>query len=441
MRLQRLWTTCFALCLGITLAGTASAVVFTRGVACSPLGSCVLQPSPDERTLTLSGLTASGHDGAVFSLAGMTGCTCVCASGWSSADAGAQLSYQWSFANGPRQTMSLDLYSTPSSVLVTGDVVVFGGTSEQRRFVYMLDNTVVASQVVSSCSGLELRPAPGATVTLPAVSLDADQGVYVFSLRCTSTFQCSLDGGTPFDCNRVMVVSVRELNEIGDFVLDSCRLTCPIPPGSSLSSLTISSQSVMRLGQTLTASEGTIRFTGADFLGCAIGSQGSDNGLDVQQSLYRYLFGLSGSAVTNTLTAPLSLSLDSPPVDMVFPPHTGYVLNANDQPVTSSLRCTLYGSGTCSPTGEVAAIEPRSILKSFFLDTHFSPMCAVTESVIVLSQGAVVARLPLAIDGTVEVQAPSGGTPQMALASAGRPSNTGGDLKKNEKVGTTDVSR
>jgi len=52
-----------------------------------------------------------------------------------------------------------------------------------------------------------------------------------------------------------------------------------------------------------------------------------------------------------------------------------------------------------------------------------------------------VARLSLPVDGSVEVQAPPGGTPQMALASAGRPSSMHWDLKKGTKAITVPDAR
>jgi len=425
---------CLALLAGALAAGSApAATTYHWAIASRPLGSALVTASPDEKLLTVDNLGSSGQDGVAMDLPDVDGHRIDCGD---ECTVGQVLTYSWSFARGPRQTVSLD-GTFRSRLDVSGDLVLFGGTGEQRRFVFLDHGALVSSRVVSSCSSLSLRTVDGGGIHLPQTHLELDRRhvSYCFAIRTADQVVCTIDG-EDVACDQVVVCS--NVSRAGD-TMTGLRITCAMPPGQA-GTLHFTSQSITKLGEMVTATAGTIRFTGTDFLGCAIGSQGSDNGLDVQQGLCRSLFGLTGSSL-DVLTAPLSLSLDSPPVDMVFPPHTGYLLSDSDAPVSGSLRCSLHGSGTCSPDGEVAAIEPRSILKSFFLDSRFSSMCAVTESVIVLSRGDVVARLPLTIDGTVQVQAPPGGTSQMALAAAGRPSTMGWDLKKGTKALTIPYAR
>ena len=419
---MRPWKTLTAvLCLLSILAGPAAAVVFSRGVSSSSLGSCVLTPSVDENSLQLSGLTPTGADGVKLVLDRMTGHSCTFTSSWSSSDAGAAMSYQWTLVSSPSGSRTCTMQRTPSGVTLSGALWVFGGApvSERRQLVFIHDDVVVASQFVTSSSPLELRQPPGSLAQIPSVSFDTDAAAHlsVCMVSCDSPVECVVGGATVV-CDRVAIVADLD----GDGVLSDCRLTCAVPPGSALSTLVLSSQSVTRFGHSLTA-QGHLHYTGQpDALTLDIDGNQQADALTDGLLLLRYMFGLTGTAVTNGAIAPgTHLSRSSPPAEMDISRANPYLLDPDAPETLNPLTVTVTGLNTCSPTGEVASLVAHELSHVVQLSSRFSGMCADRESVYVSSHGHLVLRAALALDGTVSVFTPPGGPPRPPVCAVGQP--------------------
>jgi hypothetical protein len=404
------------------VAGSASAAVYSRGVECSSLGSCLLTPSADENTLVLSGLTGTGLDGVKLILDRDSGHSCAFSSLWSSSDAGSSVSLEWTVdREAPSVAGSCTMQRTASGVTLSGSLWVFGGAvaSSPRRVLSIQNGVVVASVVETSSGPLELLSPPGVPTQIPTVSLELDAAAHlsVCMVSCASPVAAVLNGNTVIG-DQIVVIADMD----GDGLLSDCRLTCATPPGADLSSVEVSSQSVTRFDHSLTA-QGHLHYDGQpDVLACSVDAAGGPCSLTDGLMLLRYMFGLSGSALTQgAVGSAVHLTPDPPPAELELSRSGLFTLDPDGPGGSPAFECALTGRNTCSPDGEVARLLCHEVAHVVQIRSRFSGMCADRESVIVKRHGQVVARAAVAVDGSVSVLSPPGGPRTVVMASSGAP--------------------
>ncbi len=404
-------------------AELAQATIRVSGVLCVESGSCLVS-SPDGRLLQLSNLGSTGLDGVDVTLSHMESHVVHSSSTWSSVDDGAVLSYSW----GVSQTGTLS-GSSGSGLLslqrVGGDVVILldmDGLTDATtvRCLLYLAGGLVGDVVLPASNTIQLTSPPGSSV-IPEVSFELDPARdLVFSSVRVSGSLVVVAGGLSVVADRV--VCVGDLDRDGE--LDVCTARFAIPPSSSLSSLELDSQSTGRFGHSLAVAD--LNLDGdPDGLHIAISTLPTHGALYVTSSLSSMVFppssggGGSGGSSALSLTPSTSLVVYSPGAMLHFSRLSPFVLDPSTDD-GASLLYRLSGSGTCSPTGEVASSRLLVFGGALSLESDFSGMCADAESVIVLRRGLEVARFAVTLGGALSVTSPPGGSPITPVCSQGK---------------------
>ena len=443
MRLRHslLATLLFTACLAVA----ANASVRASGLLCTATGVATVSASADGRGLQVSNIGSSGQDGVSVSLVGMEGSKLSWNDDWSAPNALTIESFSWGVSN-PSAVGSaslshgrLSLLHTTGGMTVTCDLSELSSSPTMRCLLYR-GNALITEVSLPSLSSLEFVAPPGGG------SVGTEVGFEVSPVRESPTRCCrngaaymtfSRDvvyvfGGLSVTCDRVVCVGGLD----GDGLLDVCAVRVTAPATSSAHDIVFSSQSVVRFGTSLSA----VGFDLDDHGGALALSTNpafQSNGMAGTMPMLHRVFGSGGgSGGSGGSSSPLSvLDVSSPPMALEFSRSKPFTLDpATDN--GASLECVVRGTGTCSPTGEVASCKVS--MQDFHLrvSASFAGMCANQESVIVLRRGAVVSRGVVAgivIAAGIAVSAPPGGTPVMAVAKGGA-SNAGWDVIANKKV-------
>lgn len=418
----------------LALASSPALAAFAHGLECTALGASTVTSPPDESSLHVSNIGSSGNDGVSMSLYDLDGHRCVCSSSWSSStDVGAQVMFDWEQVSGPTTFHhTCAMTRTSSGITLGGSLFVFGGSSTESKLYLYEGDQLVSTNVLYESTGLEITNLP-ALSSIPIVDLERDgrQDLVVCSVSFPSLVTIS---GSPLLFDRAVMVSGFST----DGKIRICHARVTNPPGGSLSSLDISSQSLMRQGHAM-SSLGQMHFSEpvafSHSQGLNIGSSGQDGVSITESPLSVVRSSSSGSGggggggaggVTWSSSRPSMMSFSSG--SLVLTPGT------DDG---ASLRCDVTGSSSCSPTGVVASLTALVRSTDLLLSSSFSSMCADAESVLVSLHGTVVSRQAVALDGSVTVTPPPGGPLGMAINEKGLPGEKG-TKKTNPKV-TEDI--
>jgi len=413
------------LLLGLLSIASAPSVR-ASGLQCFAAGAAVVTASPDASHLLVSNLGGTGRDGVDVSLSHLHGHTISSASSCGSLDAGTQFSYEWSCRlNGlpPGEPVigTLTVARAPDRWTVSCDLSHFSSQSQMRCLAYSGNQLVFDSPCPSSMSLDLLCPS---NTLVPAVSYELDNRSRFSVASVSASGSVLLFGGQSVACDRV--VWLADCDRDGQ--LDVCAVRCTAPASSSLHAVDFDSQSIVQFGSSISLFDTDEDCNGLD-LHLSPSSSSSSSHVDCSAPLSSRVYGgrcddgsclaggggggggggAGGSARVLSITMPASKRLDSSS-SVSLDRYAPFVLDGSrstDDGV--AFGCRLVGSGTCSPTGEVASLRLQALSGALHLDSHFSSMCADQESVIVLHHGDVVSRLAVAVDGSVTVSAPPGG--------------------------------
>lgn len=407
--------------------GTALAAVRASGLQCVESGSSVVS-SPDGRRLQITNIGSSGQDGVDVSLSRMQSHSMHSSSSWSSVDDGTVMSFSWGMSQSGSPPSSggsgkLSLQRLGGEVVVHPDLSELSSSSSLRCLLY-LNNALVSEVSLPALSSFSLTPSTSSSL-IPDVSLELDSSRrLVLSSVSMSSSHLFVFGGLSVDCDRV--VCIGDLDRDG--ALDVCVTRCTVPVTSSLSSMEFDSQGTGRFGVAM--STGDLDLDGSpDAMQLSLPSLSSVGSLSLSSSLSSMVFppssatggggGAGGLGGMSSLTPASSLQLYSPAPMMQFSRSSSFVLDtATDD--GASLEYRVLGSGTCSPTGEVAALRLAVSSSSLSLHTRFTGMCASEESVIVIRRGQEVARFAVSLDASISVSSPPGGSTATPVCAQGK---------------------
>jgi hypothetical protein len=434
----------------LLVAGSARAAVFSNGLSHTATGSCVLSSSSDEQTMTLSGLTNSGDDGMTIVLSDLDGHLVSLENSFSSADAGAVTRFGWNIKTSthvathkpwgdarPNTLIELvvviAVIDDPISSLARVSCDMSSGGSPTQTLVLFRDGLEVHRVTVPSSSSFDISGPPGSPLPVPSTGLElhriqrSTNGGASWR-QASMTFECKTDvsltvQGVTTLCDRVVCIS--DMNAV--YVLDSFSLRCSIPPGSSLSSLTVDDETVSRFGQQLSSS-GLAHFVfSPEYLELDnLGSSGQENGFT---SSTRQSWCVDAQGPTVCISSPQGSEFvfSSPSLTLDPVVHDGVSLVTRITGTGSSCvspTCTCPSS-TCSSSSCLASLRSTMSSGSLLLEPDFSGMCADDESVFVYRDGLLVSRSSLTLGGSVTVTAGSSGPLAMAITTKGVPSKKG----------------
>ncbi|MEQ1832039.1 MAG: FlgD immunoglobulin-like domain containing protein [Candidatus Eisenbacteria bacterium] len=389
------------------------------GLVCTAVGGASISPSSSSSALQLRSLRNSGLDGVDIDLQHLDGHIMSSSSLWSTLDQGTTLSYEWRCSlNGlPPGTPvigTLSVQHQSDRLSVSCDLSHFSSSATQMRcLVYAGDQLVFDSACPVSTTVDLLCPASS---LVPEVSFELDNARRFSMASVSSSNTVLLFGGQSVACDRVVFVG--DLDDDG--ALDVCAMRATVPPSSSLHDLDFDSQSVVLAGQSVDFRDMDEDCDGLDLF-AAPSSLVLSTSLHVTSSLLSNVLGEAcddGSCSSSTgpdrvfaVSVPSGKRLSSKP-SLALDPRSPFVLDASrasDDGValTSTYHATSGGSASLS-------LQPLG--GDLLLHTQFSSLGLDHEELVVLHHGAEVARLPLALDGSVSVAAPPG-SPSGAMVS------------------------
>ena len=422
-----------ALSLLVVLAPAAAfASVRASGLSCAAVGAATLSPSSDGRRLPVHNLGSSGEDGVDVSLSRLDGHRISSSSSWGDADEGMVCSFSWgmsSSSSGTSSTGRVMVHKLHNGQRFSCDLSEFSSSSSMTCLLYR-DGALVSSFTCPSSSVFDVSTPPGTVSRVPECTLELDHA----SSRVLSSVSFSTlvtyfqNGSIPVQCDRM--VCVGDLDRDG--ALDVCAVRCAVPATSSLHDLDFDSQSCVRFGVSL--STASLDLSGTDDeLSMVDNPLFQSSSFEGQSPLHERVYGHGGGGGGGAGGLALSsLDASSSPFSLQFSRRSPFVFDpATD--AGASLECRVVGTGTCSPTGEVAS------LRSLYLPSHvlevsssFAGMCADQESVFVSLGGDLVASFVMPSSHSVSVQAPPGGPLGMAINEKGLP----GEKKPVKKSST-----
>lgn len=422
MRLRNLLSALTVLALA---AAPALSAVRSSGLLSSSLGACVVETSPDGRALHLSNLGSSGQDGVSITLPRSSGHRMVSSSSWSNADVGTVCSWSWGASNsqsvgsGGLSAGRLFVHRLHNGQRLSVDLSSLSSSASMSCALY-LDGALVSSFTCPSSSTFDFVSSSSSVFPVPDAGLEfsrlssSGQRQCLFNLGLKGRFSVTPPGSSqPVECD--LIVGNEECDDRNIDVMDGCDLHVTCPAGSSLSSLSFSSQSFVKFGA-------SVSLAGEDCDDDGFSLKVSNNPLyqsgsmGAESPMFDRVFGRSGS------TSPLS-SLDSsfPGMSLRYDKASPVILKRG-QDEGSALSTRVLGSSACSPTGEVASLHSLFTSSgSLDVTADFSGMCPAQESVFVSSQGVLVAAFASPPGHTVSVTAPPGGPLGMAINEKGLP--------------------
>ncbi|HET7224395.1 MAG TPA: FlgD immunoglobulin-like domain containing protein [Candidatus Eisenbacteria bacterium] len=418
----------------VVLAGPVRAAEWSSGLSHAAAGQAMVDPSPDGRRLPVHNLGSSGQDGVDIDLSQLDGHVLHLDQPFSGSDAGTQLrySYQWKLVSQPAGSGLCDvsLSVTPGGMESSFDLSSVGSSSQTLQ---VLSNGQVVSQfVVSNGTPVEMlysSVSSGGSAPLPSCTTAISHGSSC-QLQCTSSFTCDIDCGT------LVTFSVAGQQVSGDAVrciadldrdgkLDVCAMRCACPSSSSLSSLTLDNEGVVRFSRKLFVT-GLGRWSG----------QVSSLDLDNLGSSGQDGFTVDLSKPAGSSSSLSSGSDPSPALDCRFSPPVTF------DPVTddgASLTCRVLSTSSCgSNAPTIASLSSRMTGGHMELDYDFSGMCADAESAFVFSAGQRGPRQSVSLDGHIIVTAPPNEPLGMAINEKGLPGEKG--TKKGTKAQQTAIA-
>lgn len=397
----------------LAFSARPSLAVFAHGLECTAVGSASTSSCPDERCLSLSNIGSSGQDGVSISLYKSSGHGVTHTFVWDSvADLGGKLTYSWEQVSGPL-AFTCDVTRTSTGVTLGGSLWVSGGT------LYLYGGDLLVSSGTLTVGGSLEVSGMASSSTIPSVAFEKDGR--------RDLVVCSVSFDSPVTINGVScdrAVAVADMNADGD--LDVCVMRVTNPPGGSLSSLTVSSQSLFSRGSSLT-SLGQLHFSepvafSSSLYRCNIGSSGQD-GVSISESPLSIVLspssGSGGGGGGGCAGGQCSSWSSSRPSMMSFPPGTLVFTPGTD--VGASLRCDVTGSSSCSPDGVLASLTTLCRSTDLLLSSSFSSICADAESVHVSLNGVIVSSSAITLGGSVSVTPVTGGPLGMAINEKGLP--------------------
>ena len=399
----------------LAASASPSLAAFAHGLECTAVGSASVSSCSDESCLQISNIGSSGQDGVDISLYKSSGHGVTHSLVWdSAADLGAQISFRWKQVDGPTVFHhTCTATRTSSGVTISGSLVVDGGA----LYLYSGD-LLVSSSVLVVGGSLEVS---GMSSLAPVPSVDFDSDARQDLVLCSVSFP-SLVTVNGVSCDRLVMVG----GMLGDGSVVECRVTVTNPPGGSLSSITLSSQSLYRHGHAM-SSLGQLHFSepvafSSSLYRCNIGSSGQD-GVSISESPLSIVLssssGPGGGGGGGCAGGQCSSWSSSRPSMMSFPPGTLVFTPGTD--VGASLRCDVTGSSSCSPDGVLASLTTLCRSTDLLLSSSFSSICADAESVHVSLNGVIVSSSAITLGGSVSVTPVTGGPLGMAINEKGLP--------------------
>ena len=414
--------------------GAALASVRASGLLCTASGAASVSSSSDGRRLTVSGIGSSGQDGVDVSLSRVDGHHLSSSSSWSDSDNDAVC--RWSFgASNPTSLGSSGLshgrvmiHKLHNGQRVTLDLSEFSSTSSMTLYLY-LDGALVSSVSCPSSTTFDLSSV-SSTLPIPDVGMEfarssSPKRQCLFNIGLKGRMSFFQNGSIPTQCDRI--IGVEECDDGNDFALDGCSVRVSCPVGSSLSSLDFDSQSVVRFGVSLSVADLDCDGGDDEFSMTSSGNPlYTSSTMSGTNPLFDQVFGHGGGGGGGG-GALSSLDSSLQPFSLQFsrtsPPFFQPSVDAG-----ASLECRVVGTGTCSPTGEVASLRSLYLASNQLqVSSSFAGMCADQESVYVSKDGLLVASFAMPPSHSVLVSPPPGGPLGMAINEKGLP----GEKKPN----------
>ncbi len=417
--------------LSLFVPGAVLAAVRASGLLCTASGAATVSSSTDGRTLSVSNIGSSGQDGVEISLSSFDGHHMATSATWTGGDAGTVCSWSWGTSNsgggggagGSGRSRGI-IVRQPGGMSVSVDLSELVTTPTMTVMLYR-DRGSLPGEIVVTKTMDTASPALFSLTSDPVCPVP-DVGLEFASVASTGKRQCLfniglkgrmslsspfVNGGIPVECDRIVVVGDCDG---GDGLAGPCSMRVTSPSSSSFHAITFDSQSVVRFGASMTA-------TGFDLDGTDVEMSLSPSPLFTSSSfsavnpLFSRLFDLSNNPFSGPLPdlAQLSGSLR-------FSRSDPFVFSASD--VGASLSCVVTGTGTCSPTGEVASLRSTYTAAHVLeMRSSFAGMCASEESVYVSRGGLLVASFAMPPSHVVTAQPTSGGPLGMAINEKGLP--------------------
>lgn len=415
----------------LAFSARPSHAAFAHGMECASVGSAIVSSCPDESCLQVSNIGSSGQDGVSISLYRSSGHGVSHSLVWDAvADLGAQITFDWTQVDGPTVFHhTCTATRTSSGVTMSGSLIATGGT----LYLYSGD-LLVSSSVLVVGGSLEVS-GMSSLAAVPSVSIDTDGRRDL--VACMISFPALVTiGGV--SCDRA-ILQCESFSVDGKLTI--CHMTVTNPPGGTLGSITLSSQSLYRSGHAMT-SLGQMHFSepvafsgGYGFARCNIGSSGQD-GVSLSESPLSIVMssssGPGGGGGGGCGGGQCSSWSSSRPSMMSFSPGTLVFTPGTD--VGASLRCDVTGSSTCSPDGVLASLTTLCRSTDLLLSSSFSSICADAESVHVSLNGVIVSSSAITLGGSVSVTPVVGGPLGMAINEKGLPGGSGKPKTKPKQV-------